>query len=215
MVRTLAASLALVFSIGVVGCRAHVVIDELPPPTAPLLERAEAYEQVRPSPYGAPGAVLTQWGAVPGQSLLLANGGLIFDPMELAPAVDSSSTTMVHARKTEELETRSRWLYGAALGAAALGIAGELAGGAVLFASKPPDGGPPTGPVADVGFTMAIGSAIAGVVGLLAFGVPSAFVAWDAQAERAQAFLAYDADLRARLALVPKKSELAAKWEGQ
>lgn len=194
------------------GCRAHVVIDELPPPTAPLLERAEAYEEVKPSELGGPGAVVTQWGPIANQTMLLANGGLIFEAIELSPAVDVDSKTMLHARKADELSTTGQWLFGSGVAIGVLGIAGELVGGAMVLAS-PPGPNAPIDPIANAGFVVAIGSALVGVAGLLALGVPSIFVTQFAQEEKAAAFLAYEPDLRARLALVPKKIDPSTKWE--
>ena len=172
------------------GCLAHhPLLDELPPSGAPLIERAEAYERVKPSPLVGPNP------ALPG--VTLASGVLINDPMELAPLVAEDSNTMQHAKAARDLGELSGWIGAAGITVGLLGITGEIVGGVLAYSTGDPIG-------TDAGLTIAVSSAIVGITGLLAASAPFIYFGFAAADEREVAFATYDSDLRARLALVPR-----------
>ncbi len=182
------------------GCRAHLVLDELPAPSAPLVQRAAAYERVKPSPLVAGDPLLPSLLSANG-GVVLANGVIVDDPMALAPLVPADGPTMRHARAARDLERATNWVGAAGVGIGVLGIAGELVGGSMLLGAAGP-GGTPTGPAAEVGVAVTIGSAVVGVGALLASIAPVVYLGVQAVDERAAAFSTYEPDLRARLALV-------------
>lgn len=193
------------------SCRAHVAVDEPPPPTAPLDERAAAYERLRPNlvrtttPNGWPGATEPRL-------LVLNDGSVVRDPLDLAPAVKPGSATLLYAQEARDLESTARILSGVSVGVASLGLLGEL--GALVATSALVDRDP--GQISEAEswvLTAGVISAATALVGLVGV-VPTSLIQLAADDARAIAFQTYDKDLRARLALVPKQRTLVEQWEG-
>lgn len=193
------------------ACRAHVAVDEPPAPTAPLEERAAAYDKLRPSlvrtaaPNGWPGATEPRL-------LVLNDGTVVRDPLDLAPAVKPGSATLLYGQEARDLENTSRIFNGVAVGVATVGLLGEL--GALVATSALIDTDP--GQISEAEswvLTAGVVSGATALVGLLGI-LPTSLLQLAADDARAIAFQTYDKDLRARLALVPKQRALVEQWEG-
>lgn len=187
------------------SCGAHVEPQlrdvEMPSRAAPLHERVATYERLRPSALGKAPA-----------GMLLASGDIIHDPRELAPLVGEHAATVRHGHAMQERAELATWFGGAAIAAATLGIGGEIAGGIMLITAQqrfddlPRDTGanlplPPEPPLNDAALAVTIGSAVAGLGGMIALMIPAVVLQTEVVAEQQAAFSAYEPDLRKRLAL--------------
>jgi hypothetical protein len=205
----LAAGAALSFGS---GCAAHVNLGRVPDASAALEERADAYDRLRPRV--AAQTRMATWGAH--QDLVLNGGVVVEDPTDLSHVVAPGTATNVHADRADQDEMLSNAMFGAG---AVLAVVAASAGAAELIALAAP---PPPNSIAARAMP---GVGYAGLVSGVAAGfamIPAGFAAVAASQERTIAFTSYDADLRARLALVAKKppeaerqAAAAAKWDGE
>jgi hypothetical protein len=197
------------------GCAAHASLGVIPDGSAPLDDRAEAYERLRPQtplntspPYAA-----NPYSGAYGK-LALNDGTVISYPTDLAAAVPSGSATMEHARRAEDLEQWNTIIAAVGGTLATFGLAGEMTALVLTapLASDPNAPAPIDTPEGSALMTGALVSAGVGVVGALSF-IPVMIISMQAFDERHSAFAAYDADLKRRLALKPKKSGLVDQWD--
>ena len=189
-----------------VSCRAHVELGEIPDVNASLEDRAAAYERLKPQQQ----LVRTAYQPVP--ALMLADGDVVQDARDLAPAVKPGSSTARHAASAEQLAETGGILEVTGTTVALLGLTalvGLDAVGTLELTNVAPQPAENTAMI-----VAALGTAGLSIAGL-AIALPGVFVQLAANDERQAAFATYDHDLRARLALVRKKAALTETWESE
>ena len=189
---------ALAVVIVVTGCRAHAVLEELPPPSAPVDVRAAAYERAKPTLLVSP---CRRCSRQQQQSLRLGDGTIVEDPLDLALLVNANGATLVHANNARALDDVGLGLHIGAVGVMTVGLAGMLGGFAMVAADD------------SSGHAVVALSSLFSSFGGAAMLVPAMLVKADAERERVAAFHTYEGELRARLALVRTKESLVARWE--
>src|SRR4051812_15831516 len=135
------------------ACVTHTAVGPVPDATATLDERAGAYDRLKPSIMPSP--------VGPRLALTLADGTLVEDPKDLAPAVPSGSPTLAHAQKAADAESIGNGLTIASIAVVSIGTAAMLGSLAYSVAT--------TGPRGEVS-----GAAMIGVIGGGALTVASA-----------------------------------------
>ena len=175
------------------GCSAHVAVRAPPPENASLAERAAAYEALRPASL----ARSTRGG----EQLVLADGTVVADPRDLAPALTPDARTLVHADNARALDDAALWLRAGGTVALTASLATMLYGMALVSGGD------------DTGHLWVSGASLAGSALGLATMVPQMALSAEAERERVAAFYAYPGDLRARLAL-QRKRDVTAYWQG-
>lgn len=188
----------VVLLLGVWGCRAHVELGPVPDESAPLAERIAAYEELAPQRV----QMLPAWG--PQTRVVLRSGAIVDDPLDLRPAVPPESATMRFANEARAYDDATKWAWVAAGTIAFIGIAGELGAGVASTDAALSEAEQETLLLATGGF------AIVGLIGALAF-APAGVLMYSAGRAKADAFAAYERDLRKKLAL--KKRVKVTEWD--
>jgi hypothetical protein len=185
--------------VGLCDCRAHVDLGTVPDENAPLHERVAAYEELAPARY----QMLPAWG--PQTRLVLRNGVVVDDAIDLAPAVKHDSATLRLARESEAYDEATRWTWMLAGAVATIGLAGEIGAGAIASDSTLTDDQRITWLWVTGGF------AGLGIIGAVAM-APAGILTYQSQRAKGDAFAAYDRDLQKKLAL-KKKTPPVTEWD--
>lgn len=187
--------LTLVFLVVSVGCMQHVKLELPPPATAPVEERVQAFEQLKPRIYHEFRTV-NQFGATVSSStsLLLANGKKVYYPEDLLPVVgpdsllkDPIAKYFEHLRLSNALSWSGITVEIIGLGVYLGGISNDFRGGHYEF-----------GATSGVG----LGLVLVGLAAVMA----GVYYGFRAEEDRATAFDLYREALLNRLELREAKS---------
>ena len=171
-----------------------------PPSSAPLAEREQAYERLKPMGVAGTPDPTSQLGwlqSYPFPFLQLSDGQRVVDAADLVAVVDDDSLTAKAARKSGEAHLLTNALWTGGVLGIALGTGLALTAPAVVSAGASAN----DVDIVSVGVVLSLVG-----LGLVTAGTVGAVIATDfaniAEAEKMSAFLLYDRDLRHRLALV-------------
>ena len=170
-------SLALCASLALSGCHEHVVL-QVPSSQAPLAERAQAYQGLRPVSYQiSNNSKQMDW-------LELGNGGRVYYAEDLLVAVPADSETARAIERSVELRNTAPWFGFSAL--ACMIVGGTLIGVSAIGHESPDT-------------TLMISGAAVGLVGGLGFGLAAGSYYSRSVDQARAAFDSYDGALQRKL----------------
>lgn len=169
------------------GCHKHVQLQVPPPVSAPVEERIQAYQQLKPLIHREIYTV-NGYGTSVYHSLTLANGIKVYHPEDLIPVVGSDTQFSQYALKSVKETSISNFLMGTGLGV-------ELLGSGIMIAGIPSS--LPGSNQSYAIFGIGAGLVIAGLVGVFT----GYYFAGKAEDSASSAFDIYDQALLQRLDL--------------
>jgi hypothetical protein len=198
---------ALVFAMTTsLGCpAAHVTLAPPPDASAPQEARAHFYAQHAPAPPAREDLqvrtrLFEERPSVTRRAATLGSGVRIHHVQDLRPLVNAESPTARAIDETVALDSRAQLLLGAGIGVGAAGLLGAATLLAIDLGVTPETSARPSIELSPL-FFGAAASFLVGMAGGGALATWGVAVRDDADQARTRAFVGYDADLKAALAL--------------